>query len=84
MKNILIINLKRHGDIISTSHLIRTIRSNHNHAQISLLVYEEFKSSTKIISELDNVFTLNRKEIVSYKKIKSILMDLLSIHLQRL
>jgi ADP-heptose:LPS heptosyltransferase len=65
MKNILIINLRRYGDIISCAHLINSIRQADPSNKVSLLIYEEFYRVTSILKQVENVYTINRKEILS-------------------
>jgi len=68
MSNILIINLKRYGDIFSTAHLINSLVEKNPTTNISLLVYEEFASAAKNLSNVKEVFTVDRKQILTYKK----------------
>ncbi len=68
MSNILIINLKRFGDIYSTAHLVNSITTNNPQAKISLLVYKEFDSAALNLSNVQEVLTIDRKQILTYKK----------------
>ncbi len=62
MNNILIIHLKRFGDLVSA------IKSQHPHSNISLLCFEEFSSVTKLIPSLKNVYTINRNSLNTLTK----------------
>lgn len=68
MKNILIINLRRYGDILSTGHLINSILTKEKDASISLLIYEEFQGITKLLKNISQVFTIKRNDILTLKK----------------
>jgi ADP-heptose:LPS heptosyltransferase len=68
MKEILLINLKRHGDIFAMGHLIRSLLANNSTAKISLLVFEEFKISAKNLKGISNIYTIDRQKILTYKK----------------
>lgn len=70
MDKFLIINLKRLGDIYSTHHLIDLIKRENPHAEISLLVYNEFERATKTIPNIQNVFSIDRKKLLTFKNNK--------------
>ena len=59
MKSILIVNLRRLGDIYTTSHLINSLTSSSN-CQISTLVYKESEAAAKTIKNITNVYTIDR------------------------
>lgn len=69
MKKILIINLRRLGDVYSSAHLINSMAAM-GATQISLLVYQESAKAAKSLKNVTNVFTINRKEIVTLKSNK--------------
>ena len=69
MKSILIVNLRRLGDIYTTSHLINSLTSSSN-CQISTLVYKESEAAAKTIKNITNVYTIDRKEIITLKSNK--------------
>ena len=52
MTDVLIINLRRHGDLFSSAHLVNSIMHTNSQVKIHLLVYEEFKQSADIISKV--------------------------------
>ena len=70
MKNILIINLKRFGDIFSMGHMIASMKKKEPEANISLMVFDEFSAAAKILSGIDNIITIDRKRIETIKKNK--------------
>lgn len=70
MKNTLIINLKRRGDIISTSHLANSLLVTYPDIKITLLVFEEFSDVARNISGISSVETIDRKKILTYEKNK--------------
>ncbi len=70
MKDILIINFKRHGDIFQMGRLISSIKNNNPDANITVLINKEFEKSAELLNGVKNIITLDRKKIVSYKKNK--------------
>jgi ADP-heptose:LPS heptosyltransferase len=70
MSKLLIINLKRFGDIYSSAHTINAIRKKNPNTEISLLVYKEFEKAAWNINGVENVFTLDRKKVSSVLKNK--------------
>lgn len=70
MKEILIINLKRNGDIFTTGNIIRSYKAKYNDCKISLLVFEEFKKAAQALLGVENVHTIDRKKILTFKKNK--------------
>lgn len=67
MKRVLIINLKRLGDVYTTSYLTSSIQKNYPNCEVSLLVYEESKQAAKNLKGISQVYTINRKEIITIK-----------------
>ncbi len=70
MKDILIINFKRHGDIFQMGRLISSLKNKHPDSNICILVNKEFESSAKTLGGVKHIYTLDRKRIVNYKKNK--------------
>lgn len=70
MKDILIINFKRHGDIFQMSRLISSLKYKHPESNISILINKEFETSANILGGVKHIYTLDRKRVVSYKKNK--------------
>ncbi len=66
MRNILIINLKRLGDIYQSFHLVNSILKNDNKAKIYYLIFEEFKQATASFSNIEKIFTIPRKKIITF------------------
>lgn len=66
MKKILIINLRRLGDVFSTAHLINSLTaSGENH--VSLLTYKESSKASSILKNVSQNFEIDRKEIITLK-----------------
>ncbi|MBT7608378.1 MAG: hypothetical protein HN576_01390 [Bacteriovoracaceae bacterium] len=63
MSKLLIINLKRFGDIYSSAHTISAIKRNNPNTEVSMLVYSEFKKAATNIGGVENIYTLDRKKI---------------------
>lgn len=68
MRKVLIVNLKRFGDIFQTQHLINSIKEERPSTQIDLLCYQEMSRAAKILAGVNEVHTIDRKKIVSYFK----------------
>lgn len=69
MKKILIINLRRLGDVFSTAHLINSLTANgENH--VSLLAYKESSKASSILKNVSQNFELDRKELITLKSNK--------------
>lgn len=66
MKKILIINLRKLGDVYSTAHLINSLASDSN-THISLLTYKESSRAAHCIKNINEVFEIDRKEIITLK-----------------
>ena len=69
MKKVLIINLRRLGDVYSSAHLINSIAAQ-GATQISVLVYQESAKAAKSLQNISEVFTINRQEIITLKSNK--------------
>ncbi|MCK5072160.1 MAG: glycosyltransferase family 9 protein [Bacteriovoracaceae bacterium] len=66
--NILIINMRRFGDIYTTEHLIGSIIQNNPNTQVSMLVYKEFEHAAKTLRNVSKLFVIDRKKIISIVK----------------
>lgn len=66
MKKILIINLRRLGDVYSTAHLVNSMTTQED-VLVSLLVYKESARAAHGIKGLTNVFEIDRKDIITLK-----------------
>ncbi len=64
MKQILIINLRRFGDIIGTTHLIDSIATANPDAKIDLLVFNEFSIAAQNIANIDTIHSIDRIQIL--------------------
>lgn len=68
MNRMLIVNLKRFGDIFQTQHLIDSIKSERPGTEIDILCYKEMARAAKILCGVSNIHTIDRKKVVSYFK----------------
>ncbi len=68
MERILIINLKRLGDIFQTGHLVQSLLSENPTREIHLLCYTESLGAAKILKGVSTIHTINRKKVISYYK----------------
>jgi ADP-heptose:LPS heptosyltransferase len=66
MQKILIINLRRLGDVYSTAHLINSLSSDTNN-QISLLTYKESSKAVENLKNISTSYELDRKEVITLK-----------------
>lgn len=66
MKNILIINLRRVGDVYTTGHLINSLAQAPGNA-VSLLVYTECGKAANNLKNITNLHVIDRKEIITLK-----------------
>jgi ADP-heptose:LPS heptosyltransferase len=64
MKNILVINLKRHGDIVASANLINSIKVHFPKSHIKLLVYEGFQRSAQTINGINEIVAIDREKIL--------------------
>ena len=68
MEKILIINLRKLGDILSTAHLIHSLKNRYPESQVSLLIYKEQIKAAKLLKHITNIHVIDRKRIVQFKK----------------
>lgn len=66
MKNILIINLRRLGDVYTTGHLINSLTKTEGN-NVSLLVYKESSKAARNLKNISNLHVIDRKEIITLK-----------------
>lgn len=69
MKNILIINLRRLGDVYTTGHLINSLTKTEG-TNVTLLTYKESSRAAKNLKNLSKLYTIDRKEIITLKNNK--------------
>ncbi|WP_127715303.1 glycosyltransferase family 9 protein [Halobacteriovorax sp. HLS] len=67
MKKVLLVNLRRFGDIYSCENLINSMVKE-NGWDISLLVYKEFEKVALNLQGVTNVYTIDRKKIITLTK----------------
>ncbi|MEK6626630.1 MAG: hypothetical protein AABY86_16805 [Bdellovibrionota bacterium] len=63
MKRILIINLRRFGDIFYSAPVIGGLLEKYPTAEISYLTYQESVRAARVFSQLNNLFTIDREKI---------------------
>lgn len=68
MNKLLIINLKRFGDIFQTGHLIQTLRESKPGTEIHLLCYQESTRAAKVLKGISKIHTIDRQKITSFYK----------------
>ena len=66
MKKVLIINLRRLGDVFSTAHLVNSLTSNGEN-QVSLLTYKESGKAAENLKNISSLYEIDRKEIITLK-----------------
>lgn len=66
MKNILIINLRRIGDVYTTGHLVNSLTHAGN-CNVSLLVYNECTKAAANLCNIHKTYSVNRKEVITLK-----------------
>lgn len=66
MKKILIINLRRIGDVYTTGHLINSLSQNSENS-VSLLVYKESEKAASNLKNISKLHVIDRKEIITLK-----------------
>lgn len=66
MKKILIINLRRLGDVFSTAHLINSLTADKGN-QVSLLTYKESSKAAENLKNVASHYEIDRKEIITLK-----------------
>ncbi|MCB9060418.1 MAG: glycosyltransferase family 9 protein [Halobacteriovoraceae bacterium] len=70
MSRILVINLRRNGDIFQMSHFLSSLKNRYPKSEIHLLIYSEFKSATSILNNINHIHKIDRKKILTYYKNK--------------
>ena len=68
MKEVLVINLKRNGDIFTTGHIIRSILKKDPNTRISLLVLKEFERAAEALKGISQIYSIDRKKILTFAK----------------
>lgn len=66
MKKILIINLRRLGDVFSTAHLINSLTACEKN-QVSLLTYKESSKASCLLKNVNHIFEIDRKGLIILK-----------------
>ena len=66
MKKILIVNLRRIGDVYTTGHLVNSLIKSEE-SIISLLTYKETNVAAVNLKNISTVFQIDRKEIITLK-----------------
>ena len=67
MNRILVVHLKRFGDLVSASQTIAALKNTNPHAEISILCFKEFSGITKLIPGIKNVYTISRNTLLTLK-----------------
>jgi ADP-heptose:LPS heptosyltransferase len=64
MKKILIINLRRLGDVYSTGHLINSL-SQSSKTEITMLVFSESTKAAQNLTNVKKVYSIDREELIT-------------------
>ena len=67
MQHVLIINLKRLGDVYTTANLVSAFKNQSPNTEVTMLVFDECVGAARNIANVDHVFTISRKEIITLK-----------------
>lgn len=67
MNKILVIHLKRFGDLVAAGQTIASLKQEHPHSEISLLCFDEFSNITKVIPNLHRIYTIGRNTLLTLK-----------------
>ena len=68
MDKILLINLKKFGDIFQSAHLINSIKNLSPDTHIDILCFDESAKAARTLLGVNKVHTINRKKIISFYK----------------
>lgn len=68
MREILVINTRRMGDIYAMTPLLLALKCKNPNSKITLFTYEESKKAAVHLSCIDNISTLNRLQFLTLKK----------------
>lgn len=68
MDSILVVNLKRFGDIFSCSNIVASIKESYPDSKIDILVFNEFSKAANCLLNINDVHTINRKDIITLSK----------------
>ena len=79
MRNILVINFRKNGDIFNSLKLINSVEINDTNRAVSTLGYEEFRSAFRVLKTRGTNYFINRKKIETYFK-NRIYSDALAIN----
>lgn len=69
MKKILIINLRRIGDVYTTGHLLNSLSKNEGNS-VSLLIFKESEKAAVNLKNVSSLHVIDRKEIITLKSNK--------------
>ena len=67
MKKVLIVNLKKFGDIFSSGHLINSLRQENPSCEVSILTFKESAKAAKSLKGIKDIYEIDRKRILSLK-----------------
>ncbi len=67
MKKVLIISLKKFGDVASTAHLVSSIKKESPSSEVTLLTFTESAKITSALSCIDHLVIINRARVLSLK-----------------
>ncbi len=63
MKKILLINLRRFGDIFYSGQVLKGLAEKYPKAEISILTYQESSRAARAFAQFQNIFTVDREKL---------------------
>ena len=63
MKEILVLNLGRYGDLIQTTPLLRGLKRNHPHARVTLVAQKRFRAILPLMSGIDRLLLFDHDSL---------------------
>lgn len=70
IKKILIVNLKRNGDIFQMGNIVKNIKNNNANCEIDILCLEEFEKAAETLNYINEIYKLDRKKVETIMKTK--------------
>lgn len=67
MKKVLIVSLRKYGDVLTSGHIINSLKQNYLDCEITLLVYKESLAVTQVMKGIKEVVSIDRKKLLSIK-----------------
>ena len=68
MGKLLVVNLKKFGDVFQTGHLVANLKAEKPNTEVHVLCFEESALAAKVLKGIYKVHTINRKKLISFYK----------------